>query len=339
MELTESTVATYLEDRGHLPTADSATVTPLGGGVSNRVLAVHWDEAGVVVKQPLPELAVSDHWPADVARVHNEAAAMRVVRDMLEEIDDAPRVPEILFEDRDIHAIGMECAPTIASSWKEALLAGDVDAAIAGRLGEILGVVHRKANDNEAIREQFSHTRPFEQLRLDPYHRTVARRHPDLAERIQIELERLMRTQTTLVHGDFSPKNVLVEPGDGTPRLWLIDFEVAHWGDPAFDVAFMLNHLTIKSVFNHERQAQYLDAADRFYASYTASVPWSVEPALFRELGILMLARVDGKSPVEYVTNEKTREQLRRIAHRVLTQEPQTLDDVRTYVEMEVNSS
>ncbi|MEF8856196.1 MAG: phosphotransferase, partial [Haloplanus sp.] len=132
-------------------------------------------------------------------------------------------------------------------------------------------------------------------------------------------------TSRTLVHGDYSPKNVLVDRSDD-PVPWILDFEVAHWGDPAFDAAFMLNHLFIKSIYNHDRHAAYADAADRFWTAYDRAAEWDIERETVAELAVLMLARVDGKSPVEYV-DRAVAEALRRVAKRTLRGDAETLAD------------
>jgi 5-methylthioribose kinase len=208
--------------------------------------------------------------------------------------------------------------------WKTELLDGRVDAGVAAIVGDVLGVVHDAAATDDAVRERFASKRPFDQLRVDPYHRTTAERHPDVADAIHAEIDRLLDTSRTLVHGDYSPKNVLVDrDGDTTP--WILDFEVAHWGDPAFDTAFMCNHLYIKSVYNHDRHAAYADAADRFWRAYDAAVDWDIERETVAELAVLMLARVDGKSPVEYVDREAVADALRRVAKRTLRGDVETL--------------
>jgi 5-methylthioribose kinase len=159
-------------------------------------------------------------------------------------------------------------------------------------------------------------------LRVDPYHRTTAERHPDVAAEIRAEADRVLSVDRTLVHGDYSPKNVLVGPS-----AWVLDFEVAHWGDPAFDTAFMCNHLYIKSIYNHDCHAAYADAAERFWTAYDRAVDWDIERETVAELGVLMLARVDGKSPVEYVEREAVADALRRVAKRTLRGEAETLDE------------
>jgi len=286
------------------------------------------------VKQPLANLAVEDDWPADVTRVHNEAAAARAYDRLVDDV----RVPRVVDEDRERHVVVFEAAP-VERTWKADLLDGRVERGVAARLGRALAAVHAGALDDPALRATFEATgsdAPFEQLRLDPYHRTVAERHPKVADAVAEELERLRATRRTLVHGDYSPKNVLVEragddPVPGPRAVWLLDFEVACWGDPAFDVAFMLNHLCIKAVHCGDPPA-YLGAARAFRDAYAGGLDaagdlrWSeIDPHTARELGVLVLARVDGKSPVEY-TDAGERERLRGLGRRALA-EAERVDD------------
>jgi len=324
--ISPETAPAYLRDRGLLgdEEAAAATAEPLGGGVSNRVIRVGSGDLAVVLKQPLPNLAVEDDWPADVERVHNEAAAARAYADTIEAagLDDV-RVPAVLSEDRETHVVVFECAPEAATSWKQELLGGRVDPGVARSLGRLLGTVHDRAADDAELREEFGDKTPFDQLRVDAYHRTTAERHPEVADPILAEAERVMGVDRTLVHGDYSPKNVLVDRTTG--ERWLLDFEVAHWGDPAFDTAFMLNHLLIKSIHVTGRGRACLDAAAAFWAAYDEAVPWDAERDTVRELAVLMLARVDGKSPVEYLSPDGE-ETVRTLAVRALEADVTTLE-------------
>lgn len=320
-DLTPDVAISYLQSQGVLPNDADPAAEPLGGGVSNHVIRVRWHNGCLVAKQPLPNLAVEDDWPADIARIHNEAAAARTYGEVIATADLPARVPDVIFEDRTAHLIAIDCAPDSAGSWKADLLDGHVDPAVAETVGLVLGAVHAATADDPDVRDRFASKRPFDQLRIDPYHRTTADRHPDVADAIHAEVDRIMGVDRTLVHGDYSPKNVLVGP---VP--WIIDFEVAHWGDPAFDVAFMANHLFIKSVYNNATQSAYLEAAERFWSTYREWIPWSLERAFITELAILMLARVDGKSPVEYVPEGPIADALRRIAKRSLREGVETFD-------------
>ena len=340
MGLTADRVAPVLIERGVVPDDADPEVTPLGGGVSNEVFHVAWADDAVVVKQPLANLAVEDDWPADVGRVHNEAAAARVYRRVVDayEVRDIV-VPAVRFEDRDEHLIAIDAAPLSAGMWKTDLLAGKVDETVGEVVGSFLGAAHEFAATESDVREGFSNYTPFEQLRLDPYHATVAERHPDVAPAIDAEIERIRDARSTLVHGDYSPKNVLIEGGDNR-RVWLLDFEVAHWGDPAFDVAFMLNHLFIKSVYNADRNERYVSTARAFWDAYgdVTAVDAGFEANVVAELGVLALARVDGKSPVEYVTAETTKDRLRTVAKTILTTDAATLDAVVKILRSEVEA-
>lgn len=340
MGLTADRVAPVLIERGVVPDDADPEVTPLGGGVSNEVFHVAWADDAVVVKQPLANLAVEDDWPADIGRVHNEAAAARVYRRVVDacEVRDIV-VPAVRFEDRDEHLIAIDAAPLSAGMWKTDLLAGKVDKTVGEMVGSFLGAAHEFAATESDVREAFSNHTPFEQLRLDPYHATVAERHPDVAPAIDAEIERIRDARSTLVHGDYSPKNVLIEGGDNR-RVWLLDFEVAHWGDPAFDVAFMLNHLFIKSAYNADRNERYVSTARAFWDAYgdATAVDAGFEANVVAELGVLALARVDGKSPVEYVTAETTKDRLRTVAKTVLTTDAATLDSVIEILRSEVEA-
>jgi 5-methylthioribose kinase len=326
-EFTPAAAVAHLRAQGVVPPDADATARSLGGGVSNYVYQVTWDDDCLVVKRPLPNLAVEDDWPADVDRVHNEAAAIRAYDAVLRDTGLAARVPRVVSETREPdHVVAIECAPADAGMWKTELLGGRVDAGVATAVGDVLGAVHDATSTDDAVRDRFASKRPFEQLRVDPYHRTTAARHPDVADAIHAEIDRLMDTSRTLVHGDYSPKNVLVDRADDLVP-WILDFEVAHWGDPAFDTAFMLNHLYIKSIYNHGQHAAYADAADRFWTAYDRAVDWDIERETVAELAVLMLARVDGKSPVEYVEREAVADALRRVAKRTLRGDAETLPE------------
>ena len=304
----------YLKSLGRLPQSTSTTVSELGGGVSNRVLKVTWDGQCIVMKQPLPNLDVQDDWPADTERIHNEAMAAREYRRIVHKYDiSGVNAPNVVFEDEanDIAAFEYVAAD---DTWKARLLAGEVDQNIAAKVGEALGTIHAVAAQNEELAASFSSDKPMEQLRINPYHRTVAQRHPELANKIESEITRLMTIKRTLVHGDYSPKNILIsERGDGGSAIWIIDFEVASWGDPAFDPAFLLNHLFIKSIYNRTKQEAYIRAAFRFWDGYQAQTDWNIELDVLSELAILMLARIDGKSPVEYIDNPAVADALRNV--------------------------
>jgi tRNA A-37 threonylcarbamoyl transferase component Bud32 len=294
--LSKETVLPYLADRGLVEPGLSARVEELGGGVSCVVLAVIAEgRTRLVVKQALPRLRVADEWIATPRRAVHEADALRVASRLT-----PGAVPRLLDSDPEASALTIECAPDDWGDWKRELLAGNVDAGVARWLGRVFATWHSGTLWDPSIESQFDDVDAFEQLRISPYHRTVAARHPELSSAIDDRVARLHRRRRCLVHGDCSPKNVLVGPGG----RWVIDFEVTHYGDPTFDLAFMLNHLFLKGIHRMDDSRRYEHASTEFYDAYTAeAAPELLDevPALMSQVGCLMLARVDGKSPAEYL--------------------------------------
>lgn len=316
--LSASSVGAYLQARKVLPHGDSIRVEELGGGVSNVVLAISWKDKRVVVKQALPRLRVEDEWLAKRERALNEARALQ-----LADTITPGRVPALLDVDGDLCALTMTAAPSGWATWKDRLLMADADAAVARSLGEILAAWHRATFLSDELSRPFADQEVFDQLRIDPFYRTVARRRPELAEAVRAYMRRMGDTRSCVVHGDYSPKNVLV--GEG---LWVIDFEVAHLGDPAFDLAFMLNHLLLKRLHLGGAGNEIESCVRGFWEGYGGAVPQELTPDpryVLGHVGCLMVARVDGKSPAEYLTPEE-REAARTIGSRLLLAPPASLE-------------
>jgi 5-methylthioribose kinase len=305
--LSAENVIDYLRTRGVVPDGVSAQARELAGGISNHVLRVGWSDRAVVVKQSLPMLRVAEVWEFDPRRILVECDCMRVLGDLLPE----GAVPEVIDLDRDRLAFTMSCAPSGGVVWKDALRRGEVDVAVARRAGELLATVHRASAAEPRLAGRFDDLMPLIQGRTEPYHRTAARAHPDLAAVIEADIERLTTNRRALVLGDYSPKNLIVYQD----HVLALDFEVAHWGDPAFDTAFMLTHLVAKAVHRSHDSDAYLAAAREFWRAYGAAAGHlgASEADTVAELGVLLLCRVDGKSKLEYLSAEH-RELVRALA-------------------------
>lgn len=331
-EITAATAAEYLRESGRVPDRALIDVRELSGGVSNIVLRV--DIRGkppFVIKQCRERLRVAMDWRARLDRIWTERATLDVLQSILPE----ETVPTVLFEDRPDYLFAMTCAPDDAVTWKTHLMDGEIDPDIAARLGTILGTIHARANEHPALRETLADTSLFEELRVDPYYRTAAGAHPDIAPRILALIAAMNRPadQRTLVLGDFSPKNILVH----AEGLILLDFECAHAGDPAFDLGFFLSHLLLKSIraASNDRNltSRYIGITMLFWQCYldrrgidTAARVELVGRSI-QHVAACALARVDGKSPVEYL-DDRERAVTRSFAREALLAEPTTWDDL-----------
>jgi 5-methylthioribose kinase len=336
-ELNSENTDAYLREIGSVPAGLDIQVRELSGGVSNVVLRV--DVAGrppLVIKQCRERLRVATEWRARLDRIWAERAAL----DVLAAILPPGTVPEVLFEDRPNYLFAMACAPDDSATWKTHLMSGQVDPQIAARLGTILGTIHAEAPRHLALRQTLADTSLFDELRVDPYYRTIARAHPDLAPRIEALIASMDVTPTerTLVVGDFSPKNILVHSGG----LILLDFECAHAGDASFDLGFFLSHLILKTIYMQERlpasAPRYLELTHRFWNAYLDRIgqgswrPARLVPRAIEHAAACVLARVDGKSPVEYL-DQAAQQRARRLAIESLHAGPETWEQMLALLE------
>ncbi len=289
---------------------ENPRLTILGGGVSNLVVKVETQSRTFVVKRALPKLRVDEDWFADRDRIVREAACLRVIGKCVGQ-EFSPRV---LCEDGTNYACLLECAPEGTTTWKKNLLTGKVDPVVTEKVASFLSRFHGKTREDEDIRREFLDQSNFMQLRINPYLVRISERHVDLKEQLDEIISGLTTRKLCLVHGDFSPKNILLLP-DG--RVWIIDCEVAHYGNPAFDVAFCANHLILKAI--HLSSSEHLEEARRFWREYWRESRWSSqEEFTTRVLGTLMLARVDGKSPAEYL-DERDRGVVRELSRSLIS--------------------
>ncbi len=318
IELTPSTAFAYLANRGVRP----LHVGELAGGVSNTVLLVETASGRFVMKQSLAQLRVEQHWLSDRSRVWREADAMETIASHLPE----GAVPSILFRDDDNYLFAMSAAPAGSETWKSALLRGECDPRVAAHVGSITAALMRAGWQSPVMEAAFGDLTVFGQLRLEPYYRTVATRHPDLAGFFTMLVETYASRRCTLVHGDWSPKNFLIAGGSAMA----IDFEAVHFGDPAFDAAFLLNHLLLKSFHLHSLAGAFAGLAEIFWSSMISEMPPApdFERHTLEHLGGLLLSRIDGKSPVEYIRDPNLKQQIREFARRLILDRPRYLREV-----------
>jgi aminoglycoside phosphotransferase (APT) family kinase protein len=239
-------------------------------------------------------------------------------------------VPRILGVDTQARLFAMEYLdPGRYALWKAQLRDGIAVVATAQAAARALARIHAATAGQVTVAERFRTDDIFYAIRLEPYLVATGRKHPDLAPALNQLVETTARSKRALVHGDVSPKNILI----GAQGPVFLDAECAWYGDPAFDVAFCLNHLLLKGVWNRGAVAGFLACYDAFAAAYFDRVTWEspadLEARTARLLPGLFLARVDGKSPVEYITRESDRELVRSAAIPLLRQPPSRLSQIR----------
>ena len=302
---------------------EEAILSPLTGGVSSDLWQVSLPGRTLCVKGALARLKVAQEWLAPLSR-------NRVEYDWLQFAGTvAPtQVPQVLAYDAQAGLFAMQFLPAEDYPvWKDSLFTGQVDPAAAHAVGDLLGRLHSASAKDLSLAGKFATDSNFDALRIEPYFRVTARANPDLADRIEVLAERTAGTHLAVVHGDVSPKNILLGP-DGPV---LLDAECGWFGDPAFDVAFCLNHLLLKAIILPDHTAQLHSSARMLVDGYARHIDWEPAPGLITRaaalLPLLALARVDGASPVEYLTPEQ-RGRVRDAARDLLARPALTLDSV-----------
>ena len=295
-------VKTYLINEGIVKVGESVLVEHLSGGVSCRVWKITVNEDRWVIKQALEKLDVQVDWFSDVERIHREHEVMK----QLELVIPDCNVPKILHVDYINHIYLMTCAEEGAETWKDLLMKGIFNVETARSAANILSQIHSRSNQiEEKIKEKFYDQKYFVQLRIDPFHRFLIQKYPELSPEINALIFELTEQKTCLVHGDFSPKNMLVEKSGS---IVLIDYEVAHWGNPVFDLAYCLGHLMLKT-WHLKRSTEIHQLIKVFLDNYTETVN-----NLLPHLGLMLLARMDGKSPVNYIKDDDLKQIIRNTA-------------------------
>jgi Phosphotransferase enzyme family len=370
IELSEENVIDYLRQRGQA-SAEEVLVKSLSGGVANVVLQVFDIGGGprvgtdlrseaqkrlnkpdprphqgscMVLKQPLPKFKTEAEWLVDIDRVQVERDCMTLLGTLL----PAGSVPEMRWFDEGNHILAMSCAPVGAVLWKKALLGGSALNDAGVQAGMLLAMMHSSTKNDAAIEKRYGDPKFFIQQRIDPYLRATAAKHPTVGERLEKIAERLLAEKQCLIHGDFSPKNIFLVPHSDTAaaqlqadvankstfelsHLLLLDFEVAFYGHPAFDVATLINHFALKGFYHRRNWRPFMLLVDVFWDTYLHTA----DPALVRAtstigghmLAALLLARIDGKSPAEYLLDQPdTQERIRRAALSILAQNDASLD-------------
>lgn len=315
-------VLEFLREQG---LGEPLALQPLAGGVSSDIWRVDLPGRRVCVKRALPRLRVAQLWEAPIERNRYERLWLQAASAA------APgAAPRVLAWD-DAHGLfAMEYLDFPV--WKARLAAGQADAGFAAQVGSTLAAIHGATAARAEIESGFATDAIFHAIRLEPYLLATALRHPDLAAVLKNLSERTANAKRCLVHGDVSPKNILVG-GEGPAHFPIfLDAECAWYGDPAFDLAFCLNHLLLKCVWVPRARADFLACFDSLARSYLAAAAWEAPSALQARAATLLpgllLGRIDGKSPVEYL-DEPQRGRVRGIARNMLFHPVSTLKELR----------
>jgi len=332
-EITAENAISYLKENQHLNSEETASAEALAWGVSNVVIRIHREIGDdFVIKQSRKQLRTQAEWFSHLDRIWREWEVMQELAHLLPE----GVVPRVLFEDRENYLFAMEAIDEHHQVWKAVLLDEKFDLKIARDLGDYLSAIHRKSFLNEQYQTQWGDWEIFDQLRIDPFYRFIVKAHPEIKTWVDDLIHDMSDHRLCLVLADFSPKNILLTD----QGIHLVDFETAHFGDPAFDLGFFLSHLLLKAVCFQQSGVGCLQLAESFwdqYINHGPSFPKGAHPRVIemqeqelglrtiRHLAACMLSRVDGKSTVDYLTEPMLQDQVRSFALSLILDPPASI--------------
>lgn len=316
----------YLQQTGRIAPGEQPSIAILQGGVSNRTVWVERASGEAwVLKQALAKLRVPVDWFSSPERIHREALGL----EWLARLAPPGSIAPLLFEDRERHLLAMQAVPQPHANWKTVLLGGTICADHVRQFATLLATIHREAYRRRGeLAEVFGDRAFFESLRLEPYYAFSAQQTPTAAPFLHSLIRETLACRLSLVHGDYSPKNVLIHQD----RLVLLDHEVIHFGDPAFDLGFSLTHFLSKAHHLPALRREFASAALEYWRVYVdvlGAPEWAadLEPRAVRHTLACLLARVVGRSPLEYLSPAERIRQ-RDVVLRFIPSVPATIADL-----------
>jgi aminoglycoside phosphotransferase (APT) family kinase protein len=330
--LTEGEIGAVLGRMGLIKPGDKLACIPLDGGVSSDIWRVEIGTRRYCLKRALAQLKVSQLWEAPIERNDAEWKWLAAAESIW-----PGSVPRLVGQDQNAGLFVMEYLdpdqyPTWKSQLRDGLLSEETAIAVAKRLAAI----HAATAGRQVVAAAFDTGECFYAIRLEPYLVATGLVNTDLAPQLNALASATLATKHALVHGDVSPKNILVGPSGPV----FIDAECAWYGEPAFDLAFCLNHLLLKCLWRPQNAHGFLRLFDLLAETYLESLTWQprseMEAATAALLPALLLGRIDGKSPIEYVTDEPEKNRVRKLARRFIATTTDRLDVIRVAWSQEI---
>jgi 5-methylthioribose kinase len=309
----------YLKQTQRIAPSEQIQIHNLRGGVSNKTVLIKRPTGeGWVLKQALAKLRVDVDWFSDPRRIHVEALALQ----HLPYLAPPGTTTRLIFEDRPQNLLAMAAVPDPHNNLKTLFLAHTIVEDHLYQFGRLIGFIHLKSTIRPDLHIVFEDRSFFESLRIEPYYRYTAQQLPQAAGAINQIIQTTLSRRLCLVHGDYSPKNILVHEG----KLILLDHEVIHFGDPAFDIGFALAHLLSKAHHLPGYRQRFISATHIFWSAYTTTIApaaWSKDVDIHAAAhGVAcLLARVAGRSKLEYLSQEERMHQ-QEIAIKLLGNPP-----------------
>jgi hypothetical protein len=272
-------------------------LTPLPGGVSSEIHIAQIGSERVVVKSALEKLRVASDWHSDPIRILAEGDALRWFHCVTPHY-----VPDPIAITDSPPGLVIPYAPEPSVDWRTSLLSRITksDVEITRQLRQILTQWH-STSAKALSGTRLDDTNRLRTLRLEPFYQDMATSLPEFNSVISDCITELLEQRTCMVHGDFSPKNVLLFEGG----IWVLDAEVAHIGNPVLDYATMSAHLILKALFYRDSPESSEIAQSMIEVFLDTESVDKLPATLSPHTGVFLGVRAIGRSPAQYLSSHQ----------------------------------
>ena len=296
----------------------------LTGGVSSEVYHVKTNKNNYCIKRSLKRLLVKKKWIANTNRIKFEYLWLKHCQNILKR--NIPNTYE--FNNKKKYIVMEYLKTSQYKTLKQLYFNKIININTIRSISKHLYKIHSNSSNYKTKKTFEGNYKNFYDLRLDPYFNEVGRVYPKYKGYIKKINENYIKHSNTLVHGDFSPKNILV----GKNKIIYLDAECCNFGDPVFDLVFFTNHLLIKSIFFKDKSQEFIKLYISFYREYLSNLSTkhfnSYIDRIIKMTPIMLLSRVDGKSPVEYINKVKIKNIIRKKSFLLLDSKISSLNDI-----------
>ena len=296
----------------------------LEGGVSSEVYYVKTNKSDYCIKRSLKKLLVKKNWIANTNRIKYEYLWLKHCKKIISR--NIPKTFE--FDNKKKYIVMEYLNDSKYKTLKQLYFNKVVNIKTIKLISKHLYKIHSSSKNLKTKKIFDGNNNNFYDLRLDPYFNEVGRIYPKYKKYIKNINKNYFENSSTLVHGDFSPKNILI----GKNKIIYLDAECCNFGDPVFDLVFFTNHLLIKSIFIKDKSQEFIKSYIIFYKEYLNNLNLKNYKSYINRIiemtPIMLLARIDGKSPVEYLNSKKIKNIIRKKSFLLLNSKINNLNDI-----------
>lgn len=233
--LNKKNLKKYLLEHNLTEDVQKCEVEELSGGIINRIFRAKTEKGVFVLKQFLDKAKIDKNIRLSPKRFFYEKYAINY----LDRILDKKITPPIVFFDDKNKIICMKDLG-VNNRLDNLMLSNRLKPDVFSKIGKVLAEIHNKSFFNDSLSLLFDNEE-FQELKFDyRYYRTM--KYSSLIYARDELIQNCRKNKITFIHNDLKINNFFVLDNN---KFCLIDYEGSYYGDPAFEVGYLLGHLFV----------------------------------------------------------------------------------------------